>query len=127
MTHSNAVNHVRHRTKQGEAVMPFTGPSIAGQCPALVHPAVTGPAYRGACQFVGYNAFAGKAAGAGMAGAGFGSGAGLGGAGLGAKGLCLGLGLGLGAWGPLLVVGAAFAGGYLLFKKDSPSPAPRAD
>ena len=59
--------------------------------------------YPGACKFLGYNSFAGKAAGAG--------------AGFGAKGFCLGLGLGLGPWGPLLLIGAGIAGGYFFFKE----------
>jgi hypothetical protein len=92
--------------------MPFIGPYAAWQCPAAVQPVVTGTVYRGACKFVGYNALAGKAAGAGIGGAG------LGGAGLGTKGLCLGLGLGLGAWGPLALVGVAIIGGYFLLKDD---------
>jgi len=61
--------------------------------------------YPGACKFVGYNSFAGKAVGAGF----------------GAKGVCLGLGLGLGAWGPLLLIGAGIAGGYFFFRDRTPA------
>ncbi len=47
--------------------------------------------YPGACKFVGYSAFAGK-------------------------GACLGLGMGLGVLGPLLLIGAGVAAGYLIFQ-----------
>lgn len=92
--------------------MPFLGPCMTGQYPGALaaRPVAAKAAYPGACKFVGYNAMAGKTAGAGFA----------------AKGMCLGLGLGLGAWGPLLLIGAGLVGGYLLFKNDTeatPGPA----
>ena len=84
--------------------MPFLGPCMTGQYPVGIaaRPVAAKAAYPGACKFVGYNALAGKTAGAGFA----------------AKGMCLGLGLGLGAWGPLLLLGAGIYGGYLLLKDD---------
>ena len=87
--------------------MPFLGPCAAWHCPgiAAVQPATAAAVYPGACKFVGYNALAGQTAGAGFA----------------TKGMCLGLGVGLGAWGPLMLLGAAVVGGYLILKRDSVS------
>jgi hypothetical protein len=91
--------------------MPISGGCVIGKYPGFAAAKqVAGQVIQpGAWKFIGYNALAGKAAGAGA------------GAGLGAKGLCLGLGLGLGAWGPLLLIGAGIAGGYLFFKNNAPS------
>jgi hypothetical protein len=84
--------------------MPYFGPCVTGKYAGAMaaRPIVAKGAYPGACKLVGYNTFAGNAAGMGYA----------------SKGLCLGLGLGLGVMGPLLVLGAGVVGAYLLFKEN---------
>ena len=77
------------------------GRCLIGRYPgfAATKPAAAKAVYPGTCKFLGYNAFAGKTAGAGFA----------------AKGMCMGMGLGV--LGPLLFIGAGVAGGYYILKK----------
>lgn len=102
--------------------MPVGGCILGGQYPLVAAKTVAGAGqggYSGTCTFIGLGRSSGVVAKP-LAGAGNGLYSGackfLGFHSVAGKGIGLGLGLGLGAFGPLLLVGAGIAGGYLFFK-----------
>lgn len=103
--------------------MPVGGCILGGQYPLVAVKTVAGAGqglYSGTCTFIGLGQSSGAVAAKPLAGAGNGLYSGackfLGFHSVAGKGIGLGLGLGLGAFGPLLLVGAGIAGGYLFFK-----------